>query len=104
MKMTAGFKAQSSVHKWSLAPTGRARCRVCKRQVAKGELRLETCAFVMPGRRTVLLTHARCVTAAQMAEIVRVYKSAGSVPVGDGVCDVELSEVLMRAETVRSKK
>ena len=103
MKTTNGFKARASVQKWSVAPTGRARCRVCKGVISKGQLRLETCAFVMPGRRTVFMTHARCVTAAQVADMMRVYKSVDRVPVGDGVCHVQLSEVLTRTETVRSK-
>jgi len=96
MKKTKGFKARSSTHKWSVAPTGRARCRVCKEQIIRGALRLETCAFVMPGRRTVLVTHAMCVTAKQVADVMRVYKSVGRVPVGDGVCPVEMNKVLSR--------
>ena len=83
-KLASGFKAQPSVHKLSIAPTGRARCRVCKQTVAKGELRLETCAFVMPGRRTVFVTHALCVTAAQARDVLSVYKCAERVPVGAG--------------------
>lgn len=81
-KPAAGFKAQPSTYKLSVAPTGRARCRVCKQLVGKGELRLETCAFVMPGRRTVFVTHATCVTAAQARDVMSVYRSAERVPVG----------------------
>ena len=80
-KVGSGFKAQASVYKLSVAPTGRARCCVCKRLVEKGELRLETCAFVMPGRRTVFVSHAMCVTAAQARDILRVYGAVERVPV-----------------------
>ena len=41
-KPGTGFKTQPSVYKLSVAPTGRALCRVCKQLVGKGELRLET--------------------------------------------------------------
>ena len=81
-KPGAGFKAQPSVYKLSVAPTGRARCRVCKQLVGKGELRLETGAFVMPGRRTVFVTHATCVTAAQARNVMSVYRSVERVPAG----------------------
>ena len=84
-KPTSGFKAQPSVHRLSVAPTGRARCRVCKRPVGKGELRLETCAFVSPGRRTVFVTHAVCVTAAQARDVLSVYGSVERVPVTEGM-------------------
>ena len=84
-----GFKAQPSTHRLSVAPTGRAKCRVCKGLVAKGELRLETCAFVMPGRRTVFFTHALCVTAAQVRDMLSVYRSMERVPVEAGDMDAE---------------
>ena len=80
-----GFKARPSTYKLSVAPTGRARCRVCKGLVAKGELRLEACVFVMPGRRTVFVSHAVCVTAAQAKDLLSVYGNVGRVPVGTGV-------------------
>ena len=81
------FKAQPSTYRLSLAPTGRARCRGCKGQVAKGELRLETSAFVRPGRRTVFVRHARatCVSVALARDVVAVYRSVERVPVGAGV-------------------
>ena len=81
------FKAQPSTYRLSLAPTGRARCRGCKGQVGKGELRLETSAFVRPGRRTVFVHHARatCVSVALARDVLSVYGSMERVPVGAGV-------------------
>jgi hypothetical protein len=78
----AGFTAQPSVYRLSLAPTNRAQCRGCKGRIGKGELRLETCAFVRPGRRTVFVRHApSCVAAAVAREVLKVYGSASRVPV-----------------------
>ena len=95
-KPNAGFRAQPSVYKLSVAPTGRARCRVCEGRVEKGTLRLEECAFVMPGRRTVFVTHASCVTAAIARGTVRVYGSAERIPVGAGVDVESVCEVRVR--------
>ena len=38
----------------------------------------------MPGRRTVFVTHATCVTAAQARNVMSVYRSVERVPVGAG--------------------
>ena len=92
----SGFKTQPSVYKLSVAPTGRAKCRVCKQSVGKGDLRLETCAVVMPGRRTVFVTHAACVTAAQARDVLRVYVSVRRVPAGVGVDAERVSEAQTR--------
>ena len=92
----AGFKAQPSTQRLSVAPTGRAKCRVCKGLVAKGELRLETCAFVMPGRRTVLVTHALCVTAAQVRDMLSVYRSVERLPVEAGADAERVNEARSR--------
>jgi hypothetical protein len=86
----AGFATQPSVHRLSLAPTNRARCLKCKQLIAKGALRLETCAFVCPGRRTVFVRHApACVTPAVAREVLKVYKSADRVPVDAAVSSCE---------------
>ena len=81
------FKAQQSTYRLSLAPMGRARCRGCKGRVGKGELRLETSAFVRPGRRTVFVQHARatCVSVALARDVMAVYDAMERVPVGAGV-------------------
>ena len=95
-KRGAGFRTQPSVYKLSLAPTGRARCRVCKQLVGKGELRLETCAFVMPGRRTVFATHATCVTVAQARDVMSIYRCVDRVPIGAGADTMRVKEAQSR--------
>ena len=74
----------------------RARCRLCKGVVAKGELRLEACVFVMPGRRAVMVTHAACVNAAQAADLMSVYRSVARVPVGVGADAARVDEARSR--------
>ena len=78
-----GFKQEKSTYRISAAPTGRARCRRCRAVIAKGETRLEVCAFVRPGRYTMLLrcTAPACIDAPLAAAILSVYKHAERVPV-----------------------
>ena len=78
-----GFKQEKSTYRISAAPTGRARCRRCRAVIAKGETRLEVCAFVRPGRYTLLLrcTAPACIDAPLAAAILSVYKHAERVPV-----------------------
>ena len=74
------FSTRPSTYRISLAPTGRARCRRCKRAIAKGALRLEICVFVRPNRYTTLLRCAGCVDAALSRAILAVHKAASRVP------------------------
>ena len=78
-----GFKQKQSTYRLSVAPSGRARCRRCRAVIAKGETRLEICAFVRPGRYTLLLrcTAPSCIDARLSAAILSVYKQAERVPV-----------------------
>ena len=78
-----GFKQKKSTYRISVAPSGRARCRRCREVIAKGETRLEVCAFVRPGRYILLLrcTAPACIDAPLSAAILSVYKSADRVPV-----------------------
>ena len=78
-----GFKQRQSTYRISAAPSGRARCRRCRTVIAKGETRLEICAFVRPGRYTLLLrcTAPACIDAPLSAAILAVYKHADRVPV-----------------------
>ena len=78
-----GFKQRKSTYRISAAPTGRGRCRRCRGVIAKGETRLEACAFVRPGRYTLLLrcTAPACIDAPLSAAILSVYKHADRVPV-----------------------
>ena len=78
-----GFKQKQSTYRLSVAPSGRARCRRCRTVIAKGETRLEVCAFVRPGRYTMLLrcTAPACIDAPLSAAILSVYKHPDRVPV-----------------------
>ena len=69
----AGFQQRPSTYKISAAPTGRARCRRCRRCIEKGATRVEICAFVRPGRRTLLLRCADCVDARFAAAVLAVH-------------------------------
>ena len=78
-----GFKQKKSTYRISEAPSARARCRRCREVIAKGETRLEICAFVKPGRYTLLLrcTAPACIDELLSAAILSVYKRADHVPV-----------------------
>ena len=78
-----GFKQKKSTYRISVAPSGRARCRRCRAVIVKGEARLEVCAFVKPGRYTLLLrcTTPACIDAPLSAAILCVYKHVERVPV-----------------------
>jgi len=78
-----GFKQKQSTYRISAAPSGRARCRRCRTVIAKGETRLEVCAFVRPGRYTMLLrcTAPACIDAPLSAAILAVYKHPDRVPI-----------------------
>ena len=91
------FRSRPSTYRIDLAPTNRAKCRKCKRILAKGDPRITTTAFVMPGRSTVFIRCAPgCIDAAFSAAVLSVYKGAERVPVDPAVaCDV--------AERVRCK-
>ena len=94
-----GFKQAKSTYRISAAPSGRARCRRCRAVIAKGETRLEVCAFVKPGRYTLLLrcTAPSCIDAPLSAAILSVYKHADRVPV-----DAALEESAEASRVVRA--
>lgn len=69
--------------------------------MGKGELRLETSAFVRPGRRTVFVHHARatCVSVALARDVLAVYGSVERVPVSarvDPAVAVETREMMLQ--------
>ena len=78
-----GFKQRKSTYRISAAPSGRGRCRRCRAVITNGETRLEVCAFVRPGRYTLLLrcTAPTCIDAPLSAAILSVYKTSDRVPV-----------------------
>ena len=49
---------------------------------------METCAFVRPGRRTVVtvfVSHVHCISAALAREVLGLYGTAERVPISDGL-------------------
>ena len=96
MKRRGGFRPEPTTYRLSLAPTGRARCRACKRTVGKGELRTTACVSVMPGRRTTLVVHAQCTPVGWAREIVRVYRDVERLPAEVCVDAVVVAEARQR--------
>ena len=81
MTRARGFRAQPSTYAIGAAPTGRARCRRCRRRIDKGVARIEIRAFVRPGRRTLLFRCADCLDARFVAAVLAVHGSVERVPV-----------------------
>ena len=75
------FKTRPSTYRIDRAPTGRGKCRKCKRPISKGELRIVITAFLRPGRSTAFLRCATCACLPTFAAAVRaVYGTATRVP------------------------
>lgn len=81
-----GFRARPNTYLIDLSPSARARCRVCKGTLAKGEVRVVTRAFVCPRRWTQFVRHLNCVSAALACNMAAVHGSVDAIPVGAGVC------------------
>ena len=79
------MKARESKFSISRAPSSRARCRACKGVIEKGDVRIMTLAAVsswpMPRRSVSLARHARCVTPAFAATVLKVHGAVEKVPV-----------------------
>jgi hypothetical protein len=94
-----GFRTRASKYWVGLAPTRRAKCRVCKQCIGKGEVRLVALEFVCPGKLVKLVHHAHCVTRKLAKAVLEVYGSVDGVPMSDDVSENVQSEV--RARLVR---
>ena len=90
------FKARKSLYTISIAPTGRARCRRCKRLVGKGELRIKIMAFVRPSRATTLVRCRACLDAAFARAVLSSHGTVARVPVEASVAAADAAAV--RAE------
>ena len=75
MRRTPGFKTRPSTYSIGLAPTNRATCKACKERVVKGEMRIVTHAFVMPGRSHDFVCHLKCATPALVKAMAKVHGS-----------------------------
>jgi len=85
MTRARGFHTQPSTYAIGVAPTGRARCRCCRRRIDKGVARIEIRAFVRPGRHTLLFRCADCLDARFAAAVLAAHESAARVPVEAGL-------------------
>ena len=90
------FRTRKSLYTISTAPTGRAHCRKCKRQVGKGELRIKIKAFVRPNRATVLVRCCACIDTAFARTVLSSHGTAARVPVEASVAAADAAAV--RAE------
>ena len=82
---SSSFKTRPPTFSIGLAPTGRARCRGCKRVVEKGEARLVTHAFVRPGRSRDFVRHVGCVSPELMRAVIAAHGSVERVPTEKGM-------------------
>jgi hypothetical protein len=82
---SSSFKTRPPTFSIGLAPTGRARCRGCKRVVEKGEARLVTHAFVRPGRSRDFVRHVGCVSPGLMRAVIAAHGSVERVPTEKGM-------------------
>lgn len=87
------FKQRPSTCRISIAPTGRGHCRKCRKPIPKGATRVEVCAFVRPGRSTVLLRCTACIDTRFATGVLAVYKRADRVPAAAGLEGMEASSV-----------
>ena len=93
------FKQRPSTYRLSVAPTGRGRCRKCRKPILKGATRIEVCAFVRPGRSSLLLRCTACIDARFATAVLAVYTRADRVPADDKLACAEASRV---REAIRS--
>ena len=89
------MKTKESEFHLGVAPTSRARCRRCKRQVLKGETRVVTTVFVKWGHTTRFTHCINCIDKTLASAIVSRYGDASRLRAAP---DVEPSQ----AEIVRA--
>ena len=88
------FRTRPSTYRIDEAPTSRAKCRKCKRTLAKGDPRVTTTAFVMPGRSTVFARCAPCCIDKKFAAaVLSVYKRTDLVPADPAIDSAVLESV-----------
>ena len=91
------MKARDNKFSISRAPSSRARCRVCKGLIDKGDLRIMTLASVsswpMPRRSVSLARHAHCITKSFANAVLKVHGIVENVPVLGDVSRAEVARV-----------
>ena len=74
------MKTKQNSYHIGIAPTSRARCRVCKRQMQKGCTRLVTTAYVKDNHTVRFTRCVPCIDARLASAVVNVYGSATRIP------------------------
>ena len=90
---TRGFKQRPSTYRLSKAPTSRGKCRKCRKAISKGDARVEICAFVRPGRSTVLLRCTACIDAAFATAVLATHATSERVPADTTLCLAEAARI-----------
>ena len=85
MTRTPGFRTRPGKYWVGAAPTGRAKCRVCKRNIEKGDVRLVALAFVCPGKSCKLVHCVCCVTRKLAKAVLDFCGSVDGVPISTDV-------------------
>ena len=93
MKKTPGFKTRASTYSIGIAPTSRAMCKMCKKTVGKGDVRIVTRAFVRPCRSHDFVCHSRCATPKMVQAMVSVHGEVKCVPMAENVDAAVCEEV-----------
>ena len=96
----AGFRTHPSKYWVEVAPSGRAKCRVCKQCVGKGETRLVSLAFVCPGKSVKLTYHVCCVTPKLARAVLDVCKDVDGVPISADVSVEEQRAIRLRLSSL----
>ena len=102
MLHTPGFRTRASKYWVGIAPSGRAKCRTCKRNIERGGVRLVALEFVCPGKSCKLVHHARCVTPKLAKAVLDVCGDVNRVPMAADVSEEARSEV--RARLVNERR
>lgn len=96
MLRTPGLRTRPSKYWVGAAPTGRAKCRTCKRNIERGGVRLVALEFVCPGRSCKLVHHVGCMTPKLARAVLDVCGDVNHVPMAGDVSEEARSEVRAR--------
>ena len=75
----AHFTARPNTYALCASLTGRARCRRCRKRIARGELCFRTHAFVRPGRSATFFRHVGCIDTGFAVAVLAAH-SAATIP------------------------